>query len=371
MDKSISWAYEQGLKKVQYMRETLSGFPHITKDGKWLTNKNGHWTGGFWTGLIWLEALQKGDEAIFKEAKKWAATLKCRINDNKTHDQGFIFGPSCVMGYRITKDTDYLPLIHAGAENMLDLYNEKSGLILAWDEPSYEGIAIVDTIMNVPLMWISDELKGETKKKEIALVVADNIKKYHVRKDSSTYHTAIWDNDYNITGGTHQGYAAESCWSRGQAWALYGFGNLYRYTCNESYLDTGIKLAEYFYSHLNKNLLPAWDLVFQNDDTQPIDASAASIAAAGMLNLAYMLGKKGDMAGMDKWIGRAASILQSEIELCLYKDLDKYGIIENAIVDFPRKSGIGESTMYGDYYFMEALYRLQNMDNPEKLELLY
>ncbi len=371
MDKSTSWAYEQGLKKIRHMRNTLREFPHITKGGEWMTNKDGHWTGGFWVGLIWLEALQTGNEATLKEAKKWAMALKSRIKDNKTHDQGFIFGPSCVMGFRLTEDTDFLPLIHAGAKNMLDLYNEKSGLILAWDEPSYEGIAIVDTIMNLPIMWISDELNGETKKKEIVSVVADNIKKYHVRKDSSTYHTAIWDKDYNITGGTHQGYNAESCWSRGQVWALYGFANAYRYTGNVSYLDTSIKLAEYFYSHLNEYLLPAWDFIFQNDDTQPIDASAASIASAGMLHLAYMLDKTGDRPGRDKWIERAASVLKSEIELCLYKDLDKFGIIEKATVDFPRKSGIGESTMYGDYYFMEALYRLQNMNNPEKLDLLY
>ena len=48
-------------EKVNYMNDRLDGFPHITRKSSWLTNQNGHWTGGFWIGLLWLERIMNDD----------------------------------------------------------------------------------------------------------------------------------------------------------------------------------------------------------------------------------------------------------------------------------------------------------------------
>ena len=152
-------ALEKSFEKVQYMVSTLHDFPHITEKGQWLTHVNGHWTGGFWTGLLWLNSYYSDEPAKLQaQALQWAKRFKSRENDNKTHDMGFIFGPSCVMGYHINGDAELLEMATRGAYNMKDLYNEKIGLILAWDEPHYENMAIVDTVMNLPLMvWIAEQ----------------------------------------------------------------------------------------------------------------------------------------------------------------------------------------------------------------------
>jgi len=154
--------FQRGLEKVSYMEENLKGnFPHITQDKKWLTNTNGHWTGGFWTGLLWLKMLytenqneqEKESEIVNEQVKK----LAVRITDNKTHDQGFIFGPSCIFGRNIQSNEEFDKMAIFGAYNMKDLFEEKTGLLLAWDEPGYEGVAIVDTIMNAPLLiWAAN-----------------------------------------------------------------------------------------------------------------------------------------------------------------------------------------------------------------------
>lgn len=371
MEKKYLDAYEKGLKKVKYMKENLSEFPHITKNGKWLTHELGHWTGGFWTGLLWLYALQTKKAGDFETAKNWALRLKDRVSDNKTHDQGFIYGPSCVTGYNLLGLEEFLPLIHAGSSNMIDLYNEKSGLILAWDESNYQGIAIVDTIMNLPLMWVSDTLENDDSHKEIMRTVAENIAKYHIREDNTSSHVVKWDDNYNITQDTHQGASATSCWSRGQAWALYGFANMYRYTNNARYLDISINLAEYFYNNLNKDMLPAWDFIYKDSSENPIDAAASSIASSGMLLIAQLKRLNNEMKEYDMWTKRAKDVLDALIVNCMYDDLSQYGIIKKVTVDYPRKSGVGESSMYGDYYFMEALYRLQNSDNPDNVFKLY
>jgi unsaturated chondroitin disaccharide hydrolase len=367
-------ALDRSFQKTEIMTRKLQHFPHITKQGEWLTHANGHWTGGFWTGILWLRSFYTSEPGKAKElAHGWAIRFKARVHDNKTHDMGFIFGPSCVLGYRIHGDPELLNTALHGANNMRDLYEDKVGLILAWDEPGYEGKAIVDTIMNLPLMIWASEQSNDPDLKSLACRVADHIRLHHVRADYSIYHMVKWDtSSYEIIERTtHQGFSPETCWSRGQSWALYGFANMYRYSSEIRYLETSEQLAEYFWNHLDDTLLPKWDFVFRNQTEEPIDAAAASIAASGMLLISDLLQQDNQLERAQLWQERGERIVQALIEHCFYTSLDKYGIIEKATVDKPRNSGVGESTMYGDYYFVEALYRILNRNDRAKLDLLY
>jgi unsaturated chondroitin disaccharide hydrolase len=366
---------EKALKKVEHLETNLKDFPHITKQGEWLTHPNGHWTGGFWTGLLWIKSLYSKQPEVDKQiALQWAKRFKNRINDNKTHDMGFIFGPSCVMGNNITRDEELVKLALAGARNLTNLYDERSGLVLAWDEPGYEGRAIVDTIMNLPLLIWASEQTNKPELVELACRIADNILKHHVREDGSIYHLVRWDlNTFEIVEKTtHQGFSSETCWSRGQSWALYGFSQMYRYSGKLHYLDMSEKLATYFWGHLDDWwFLPRWDFVFQNNESEPFDAAAASIAASGMLLLSDQLAKAGRQEASKIWFERGAMLVKSLTLHCLYESMNQYGIIEKATVDKPRNSGVGESTMYGDYYFTEAVYRLLNHNDKDRINLLY
>jgi unsaturated chondroitin disaccharide hydrolase len=365
----------KGLEKIDYMEKSLNDFPHITKNGQWLTHMYGHWTGGFWVGLLWLKALLcKNSDAFQENALQWAKRLKKRMSDNKTHDMGFLFGPSCILGYNILNDQELLEMCVAGAQNMMDLYEKRAGLILAWDEPGYEGITIVDTIMNLPLLaWVAEKMNVPEYRK-IAENVADNILHYFIRSDASTYHVVRWDthNFKIVEKATHQGFSADSCWSRGQAWALYGFANMYRYTGKKRYLEISENLASYFWNHLDEaTKLPRWDFIFQNNSNEPIDASAAAIAASGMLLLSELIRRSGMNLHSEIWSARGETLIKALADYCLYSQIDKYGIIQEVTVDKPHNSGVGESAMYGDYYFMEANYRLLNQDNTIMLDLLF
>lgn len=376
MKEELKEAYVRGLKKVRYLYNSLHGdFPHITNKGQWLTNANGHWTGGFWIGLLWLHRLYDNssfisDQEILSQVKK----LVVRMKDNKTHDMGFIFGPSCVEGSRIT-GLDYLEeMALAGAGNLKDLFEERAGLIQAWREPGYEGVSIVDTIMNIPLMIWASQQQGDSSLYETAMTAAGNIKKYFIRDDHSVYHLLRWDTKtfQIVERTTHQGYRPDSCWSRGQAWALYGFANMYRYTRQRDFLETSQQLADYFLENVDDDLfLPRWDFFFRNNHDEPLDASAAAIAASGMLLLSGLLQESDLVEKSALYKKQAEKIIRSLIANCFYKDIARYGIILEVTVDKPRKSGIRESSMYGDYYFMEALYRLTNYDNDKMINLLY
>jgi len=364
------------LSKIVYMQQRLRGdFPHITRNGKWLTNKDGHWTGGFWAGMLWLRAWHEANGEEQKAAAlEQALALAVRRNDNKTHDMGFIFGPSCVFGNHVAPDERLVRMAVAGAYNMLDLFDPGTGLILAWDEPGYEGTAIVDTIMNVPLMLWASTQEDDPQLRETALMVSDRIMQHHVRDDASIYHVVRWDTTSHeiVERTTHQGHTAESCWSRGQAWALYGFANVYRYTTRQTYLDVSQRLAEYFWAHLDTRLcLPRWDFCFRDHEEEPLDASAAAIAAAGMLLLAKMLERTHQRAAAALWKTRGKALIEALSEHCLYREMGKFGIIEKVTVDRPRNSGVNESSMYGDYYFMEAIHRYITFDDEEASAMLY
>ena len=146
---------------------------------------------------------------------------------------------------------------------------------------------------------------------------------------------------------------------------------MYRYTGETEFLETAIKIADYYWEHLNDDLMPAWDFNFRNDSSQPIDAAASSIACAGMALRSEMCGVREDTEAAKLWGERADRIIGAETNICLFEDMDRYGIIRHATVDLPRKSGVDESAMYGDYYFAEALYRRINKDSTKATSLLY
>lgn len=368
--------FERGLKKVESLYGKLEGkFPHITEKGKWLTNANGHWTGGFWTGLLWMDSMYNQSGIIDKTtALNQAKKLKVRISDNKTHDMGFIFGPSCVFGNRIQPDDELADMAVKSSYNLLDLFEEKTGLIQAWREPGYEGVAIVDTIMNIPLMIWAGKRSKDKKLFDTGMIAADHIQKEFIRKDHSVFHMVRWDTkSYKvIERTTHQGYRPDTCWSRGQAWALYGFSNMYRYTENKKYLETSQKLSDFFWRNTDDDShLPRWDFFFKNNVEEPLDTSAASIAATGMILLSKLLSDQNEREEANLWKERAEEIIQALIKKYFNDNPDSYGIIKGVTVDKPRNSGINESSMYGDYYFMEALYRLLNYDKEAMTNKLY
>ncbi|TAN20122.1 MAG: hypothetical protein EPN37_02505 [Chitinophagaceae bacterium] len=373
----MDWEYifQKCLEKIKFTELSIRGnFPHTTRNGIWQTYPSGHWTGGFWVGLLWLKAIypqKKTDE--LEKALSQAKRLIDRTKDNKTHDMGFIFGPGCIMGNHIQADSGLRNMAIAGAENLKHLFDKQAGILYAWDEPGYEGVTIVDSIMNIPiLIWSANE-QHDRELYKMGITLADNIGVNHIRKDYSTYHLIRWDIHTHqvIERSTHQGYSSESCWSRGHAWALYGFANMYRYTKIEKYLRYAINLAEYFWQHLDANLfLPRWDFILKDHADEPLDASAASIAASGMLLLSKM-NQETETENPDIWKKRAVQIMESLVKNCLFTDIDRYGLIRNVTVDRPRNSGVNESSIYGDYYFMESVFRLMNYNHDDMTDILY
>ena len=273
-------------------------FPRAYSDhGIYPATENVDWTTGFWTGEVWLAYEHTGDERFREAADAQMESFLERIvnrRDVETHDLGFLYSPSCVAGYKLTKSPVGRKAALMAADELLTRFHEKGSFIQAWgsltDPDNYR--LIIDSLLNLPLLyWASEETK-DAKYREIAERHIHTTLANVIRPDFSTWHTFFFDRQTGKPdhGATCQGYRDGSAWARGQAWGVYGTALGYRYTGREEYLELFWGVLDYFLSHLPGDLIPYWDLEFgDGDEEQPRDSSSASIAACGMLEMSRHL----------------------------------------------------------------------------------
>ena len=353
-------ALDLGINKSLRDAERLQAFPHVTRDGDWLVSEHGRWTAGFFVGMQWIAGLVRDDPAIYETAAKWNRRLRDRALDRSTHDIGFLFEPSAVRAYNVLGSEEFRDMAIQAARSLASRFHPRGHFIPAWspeEDPAYIGLAIVDTIMNVSiLMWAGREA-DDPELRSIGQRTAFTIRDQHVRLDGSTYHTVDHD---PVTGaptsrGTHQGAHDESCWSRGQAWAIYGFAKVAGIMDSEPMMTTARRVADHLLARLDDRIPPLWDFDAESDD-EPRDSAAGAIAASGLLEL-------GKLSGESAYSLAGRRITLGLIDTCVdFDHPERPGLLLHGTVDYPRRSGIDESIMYGDHYFMEALVKLRRPD---------
>ena len=341
------------LNRIDKNITKLSSFPHVTQNGKWITTLDGDWTGGFWVGLLWLSYKLTDEKRYEKLAYDWLKLLEKRKKD-RTPDLGFLFYPSFAMGYQITNDAQLKRIALEAANTLTTLFNEKADFI--YDEKSTDagkvGRSAVDFMMNLQLLWWAHEETGEEKYHQIAFRHSTTTIKNLIREDGSTIHVIDFDlkSGDKISKKTVQGYSDDSCWSRGQAWAIYGFALAYGATMEGSFLETAEKVSDYFIRNLPQGYVPFWDF---NDPKIPKtvrDSSAAAIACSGMLTLSKV-------SKNEEFKETALKILNSLSKNYLAEKGD--GLLKHGCYHKPEKVGVNESLIWGDYYFVEALEKVR------------
>jgi len=355
--KVLDRALELGITKCLCDAERLPAFPHVTSNGDWLASEHARWTGGFFVGMLWLAGLLRDDPAILKTARSWAMRLAPRATDRSTHDMGFLFEPSCVRGHNIQPDEQLRSLAITAAQSLASRYVSIGRYIPAWDPSEgseYLALAIVDTVMNLPIICWAARETGDSRLHDIAVQTARTIIRQHIRPDGATYH--VVDHD-PVTGevihrGTHQGAHDESCWSRGQAWTLYGFTRMAAMLRSDEMMEAARRTADYFVLKMGNRIIPPWD--FDRDDpNEPVDSAAGAIAASGLLEL-------GRHTGDESYTQAGERLVTGLIDTCIdFDNPDNPGLLMHGTVDYPRRSGVNESIIYGDHYFMEALVKLR------------
>lgn len=356
----------------------------IDEDWKYKFIKGGGWTDSFWVGILNMAYLVTHNDEFLTDAEKYQNFFRLRVENSEEintkqkflpldHDTGFIFSLSQVARYKLINDTEARNMAIRASDILCARYHERGKFIRAWDTWAWDkdevfieekkGKFIVDSMMNLPLLfWAYEETKNK-KYYNAAVNHAKTVMKYIVRKDYSTYHTF---NMNHITGEpqkgrTGQGYHDESCWSRGQGWAIYGFALAYRYTKEKDFINTAEKLADFFYENLGNVKVPVWDFACKNEVFRPLDSSAAAIAACGMLELDLHIGN-GYYYNMALEIIDDVTLTCSTYNCSLIEPFLLHGCIGPAYQKGKEKEIINPymdtPLIYGDYFYFEALARI-------------
>jgi len=318
--------------------------------------EHGNWTAGFWFGTMWLASIGLEDRGVAEHAMKRLKVLAPRAHDHTTHDLGFLFHPSVVIGHQcgLLEGAATGPGLEA-AVTTVRRYNEAGRFIQAFGpigEALSAGTSTVDTMMNLPLLWWAHQATGEARFLDVARNHARTSARLLVRPDGSTVHLMRLD---PVTGAflresTVQGAAPHSAWSRGQAWAVTGMAWSYAVTGEAEMLATSERAAKFFEAHAPAGELPPWDLV---DLTEPeTDASAAAVLALGYQILAAY---HPDGGARRSYAARAEEMLDLLADLALNRDPDRDGILLSSNYSVPHRRGVGGATAWGDFYFGLAL----------------
>lgn len=352
-------------------------FPAANSENNFYTpGINTDWTSGFWTGEIWLayeNAKTQEEKALFRRAgeKQVDSFLERIIVKHYVdhHDMGFLYIPSCVSAYKLIGSETGKEAALKAADQLMTRYQPVGEFIQAWGELGAKDNyrLIIDCLLNIPLLYWATDVTGDQKYRDVAEKHIHTTMKYVVREDNSTWHTIFLnpENGEFDHGATCQGYRDASAWARGQAWGVYGSAIAYTYTRREEYIEYFRRTADYFLNHLPEDVCPFWDLMFGDGDEaeQPRDSSSAAIAACGFLEMskylpeneaawAVSIAKK--LAGtlVRNYQVRDPKISNGQLLHGVYAKKTPYNTCTNA--------GVDECVIWGDYFFMEMLTRLND-----------
>lgn len=367
IDQTVEVAKQQMGYQVELIEKAGKFInPRTTNDNKIVYVPKDDWTSGFFPGNVWYMYELTGDNKWRDLAIKYTEDLDSVKHLKWHHDVGFMIDCSFGNGYRLTNNQAYKEVVIEAAKSLSTRFRPAAGVIQSWDEDrGWQGTrgwmcpVIIDNMMNLELLFNASTFSGDPKYREIAISHADTTMKYQFRDDNSCYHVVDYD---KVKGGvrgkcTAQGYADESAWARGQAWAIYGYTVCYRETKDPKYLEMAKKIYNFIFTHPNMpaDLVPYWDFDVPEIPHTPRDASAAACTASALYELSEFV---------PEYKATADKIMESLMSPAYLAIVGTNGnfLLMHSVGSIPHETEIDVPLNYADYYFLEAMVRKRNLD---------
>lgn len=354
--------------------DTIDSIGHFLNPRTTLPNGNiwyvpvDDWCSGFFPGSLWYLGELTGNQDWSRRAADYTETLDSAQYLTWHHDVGFIIGSSYLNGYRLGGKEQYAPVVVNAAKSLATRFRPGAGVIQSWNvdkgwqsERGWACPVIIDNMMNLEIMFEATCLTGDSTFYDIAVSHANTTMAHHFRPDFSCYHVVDYD---PATGDvrhrqTAQGYADESSWARGQAWALYGYTMCYRYTGDPNYIYQAIKVCDMIFNtpSMPDDLVPYWDYNAPNIPSEPRDASAAACTASALYELSTYLPGRGYKELADKVV---ASLSSPAYRAATGEN--NHFLLMHSVGSIPHGHEIDVPINYADYYYLEALLRKKKLD---------
>lgn len=370
MQKTIEKGMERATVLSLAMAKSLENdsalLPKTFEKGELVTSDSKWWCSGFFPGTLWYLYENNPTE----ELKKYAIEYTSRVEDQKfttdNHDVGFMIYCSFGNGLRLLGTESYNDVIVQASRSLSTRYKDRIGLIRSWDWniKTWQYPVIIDNMMNLEMLMWAAKHTGDDIFSEIAINHADRTMKEHFREDYSCYHVVDYD---TITGEsrlkmTWQGYSDSSSWSRGQAWAVYGYSMMYRETGDPKYLEQAENIAKFIIHHprLPEDKVPYWDFDAPNIPNELRDASSAAIMASAFIELSQQTKDKRLAKQCIETAEKQIVSLTSE-EYLAEPDTNGNFVLKHSVGAIPRDLEIDVPLTYADYYYVEAMIRYKRL----------
>ncbi len=355
--------------------------PVHTRAGKWYRPRElwTDWTPGFYAGQMWILHQMTREPAWRAEAERFSRKLEPRRFDRDVHDLGFIFLSSFGRWHDLLEAGDPQKaqvrgiLVTAGTVQSFRWNGGgPHGFLYSFNGPQS---LFVDILMNVRLLFWAARHGAPDGVYRRALEHCRTSARYLVRKrgsglgeeEGSVAHEAIFNTEPGRGEfrclSTQQGYSPFTCWARGLAWAVYGFAEAFRYSGEEEFLETAERCARYYLEHTPADGVPYWDYGAPQIPNEPRDSSAAAIASCGLRILAQSTRDPALAPACHQGANRILETLTGEGYLA-EGHAGEEGIVLHGVYHRPRGWGVDASTMWGDYFFLEAVERALNPPPP-------
>jgi len=324
----------------------------LEADGSLKTAGARAWTAGYFTASLWYLYKVSGKKKWKKEAEKRTEIL---MQDKKQGKFAIGFIHCLLNAQALAPQPTYKDALLSAAEEMSAKIDPKIGMSKAWENrPRWNYPVMVDHLANLEVLFWAAKNGGNPDWYGLAQQQALLTLQEHKRPDHSVFQVVDYD---SITGkivqkANYQGLNETSTWSRGQAWAIYGFTMIYRETREAQFLEAAKTVTDYFIGHLPEEGIPYWDF---NDPEIPNtykDASAAALACAGMIELSRY-------ADSEKYLVAAQKTLQSLSSPAYQNALGQnhHFLLKHSVGNKPGNKEIDVPLVYADYYYVEALVR--------------
>ncbi len=360
-------ALERAARQYLYMKSELKGANRFPKTydvhtRRLKTSGSDWWCSGFYPGTLFYLYEATGNRELYYEGVRMLKLLEPEQYNVNTHDVGFMMYCSFGNALRIAPQPEYKDILVNSARSLVSRFNPAVGCIRSHDRGPDDFVVIIDNMMNLELLCWAFGATGDSTFYDVAVKHADTTLKNHFRPDNSLYHGL---NYHPETGRVKeyqagQGYSDRSAWARGQAWGLYGYTMMYRFTHDGKYLDQAVKVAEFLLNHprMPKDGVPYWDFDAPGIPDALRDASAAAIACSGLLELCrYVPEKEGA-----KYFKAAERMLQTLSSAAYTAGEGTNGgfILKHSVGNIPSGTEVDVPLTYADYYYVEALGRYRS-----------
>ena len=331
--------------------------PQYTRNGKW-KHDGAPWTNwcqGFLPGQLWLLYLYSGDEFWQGMAERYCELIEARKDDRETHDLGFLFWHSWKRWHDLAGEARQRDVVIKAGQTMGLRFKEKGGYLSSFVAPES---AFIDIMMNVGIIFYAARETDDAALFNIALRNCLTSRRYLVRGDGSAAHEGIFDLETGafLRESTHQGWRHDTSWARGLSWAIYGFCTVWSFTGDARFLQTACDCADYYILNTPAHGICPNDWLEPNP-ARPYEASAAAITSSGLQDLAGIVGEPLRARAYQDYACRIMAGL-SEPEFLADDDSEWEGILKQAAYHERLGLGVDESTMFGDYFFLESAAKL-------------